>query len=127
MKFYELTPQERRDFLEREGYITHNDARLLRLTPLLREYAADGMIENQVGIMALPIGLLRGLVVNGVEYNVPMATEEPSVVAGACAGAKIARENGGVISALWPLRIIPADIVFQNISPERQMDFEEIA
>lgn len=126
MKFYELTPQERRDFLEREGYITHNDARLLRLTPLLREYAADGMIENQVGMMALPIGLLRGLEVNGKEYNVPMATEEPSVVAGACAGAKIARENGGVISAMWPARLIPADIVFQNVSPEKQEDFKEI-
>ena len=75
MKFYELSPQERRNFLEKEGYITHNDARLLRLSPLLREYAADGMIENQVGIMGIPIGLLRGLTVNDKEYNVPMATE----------------------------------------------------
>ncbi|MBR4399390.1 MAG: hydroxymethylglutaryl-CoA reductase [Aeriscardovia sp.] len=125
MKFYELTPQERRDFLEREGYITHNDARLLRLTPLLREYAADGMIENQVGIMGIPIGLLRGLVVNDKEYNVPMATEEPSVVAAACAGAKIARENGGVVSAMWPVRVIPADIVFQKVSPAQQEEFEK--
>ncbi|MBQ1298862.1 MAG: hydroxymethylglutaryl-CoA reductase, degradative [Bifidobacteriaceae bacterium] len=125
MKFYELTPQERRNFLEREGYITHNDARLLRLTPLLREYAADGMIENQVGIMGIPIGLLMGLKVNGDEYNVPMATEEPSVVAGACAGAKIARENGGVNAAIWPLRVIPADIVFQRVSPEQQEEFEK--
>ena len=123
MKFYELSPQERRNFLEREGYITHNDARLLRLSPLLREYAADGMIENQVGIMGIPIGLLMGLKVNDKEYNVPMATEEPSVVAAACAGAKIARENGGVIAAIWPLRVIPADIVFQRVSAEQQEDF----
>lgn len=123
MKFYELSPQERRNFLEKEGYITHNDARLLRLSPLLREYAADGMIENQVGIMGIPIGLLRGLTVNDKEYNVPMATEEPSVVAAACAGAKIARENGGVIAAMWPLRVIPADIVFQRVPEEQQEDF----
>ncbi|MBR6440131.1 MAG: hydroxymethylglutaryl-CoA reductase, degradative [Aeriscardovia sp.] len=126
MKFYELTPQQRRDFLEQEGYATHNDARLLRLTPLLREYAADGMIENQVGIMGIPIGLLMGLEVNGKTYNVPMATEEPSVVAGACAGAKIARENGGVDSALWPVRVIPADIVFQKVPVSRQEEYAKI-
>ncbi|MBO6003451.1 MAG: hypothetical protein J6P35_00525 [Aeriscardovia sp.] len=126
MKFYELTPQQRRDFLEQEGYATHNDARLLRLTPLLREYAADGMIENQVGIMGIPIGLLMGLEVNGKTYNVPMATEEPSVVAGACAGAKIARRNGGITSALWPVRVIPADIVFQKVPVSRQEEYAKI-
>ncbi|MBO6098174.1 MAG: hypothetical protein J6O87_01805 [Aeriscardovia sp.] len=120
MKFYELTPQQRRDFLEQEGYATHNDARLLRLTPLLREYAADGMIENQVGVMGIPIGLLMGLEMNEKTYNVPMATEEPSVIAGACAGAKIARENGGVVSALWPVRVIPADIVFRKVPISKQ-------
>ena len=56
---------------------------------------ADHMIENVVGVHALPLGLALNFVVNGREVLVPMAIEEPSVVAGASFMAKLARAGGG--------------------------------
>jgi len=56
---------------------------------------ADHMIENVVGLLALPLGVAANFVVNGREVLVPMAIEEPSVVAGASFMAKLARAGGG--------------------------------
>ncbi|MBL8107765.1 MAG: 3-hydroxy-3-methylglutaryl-CoA reductase, partial [Anaerolineales bacterium] len=56
---------------------------------------ADRMIENAVGTIAIPLGVAANFLVNGVDYLVPMATEEPSVVAAASNAALVAREHGG--------------------------------
>ena len=56
---------------------------------------ADHMIENVVGLHALPLGVAVNFIVNGVERLVPMAIEEPSVVAGASFMARLARQGGG--------------------------------
>jgi len=56
---------------------------------------ADPMIENVIGLHSLPLGLGLNFVVNGREVLVPMAVEEPSVVAGASFMAKLARTGGG--------------------------------
>jgi hydroxymethylglutaryl-CoA reductase len=56
---------------------------------------ADHMIENVVGLHALPLGVAANFLVNGREVLVPMAIEEPSVVAGASFMARLAREGGG--------------------------------
>lgn len=56
---------------------------------------ADQMIENVVGVLGVPLGLATNFVVDGREVLVPMATEEPSVVAAASNAAKIARAHGG--------------------------------
>jgi hydroxymethylglutaryl-CoA reductase len=53
------------------------------------------MIENAVGTFGLPLGIGLNFVVNGREVLVPMAIEEPSVVAGASFMAKLARAGGG--------------------------------
>ena len=50
---------------------------------------ADYMIENCIGIMPLPLGLGVGFKVNHKDYMVPMAVEEPSVIAACSAIAKI--------------------------------------
>ena len=60
------------------------------LTPIL----ADHMIENCIGIMPIPLGLGIGFVINGKDYSVPMAVEEPSVIAACSALAKIISEHG---------------------------------
>ncbi|MFP3855106.1 MAG: 3-hydroxy-3-methylglutaryl-CoA reductase, partial [Anaerolineales bacterium] len=57
--------------------------------------AADHMIENVVGVFGLPLGIALNFQVNGEDVLVPMAVEEPSVVAGASFMAKLAREGGG--------------------------------
>ncbi|WP_333827177.1 hydroxymethylglutaryl-CoA reductase, degradative [Pararhodobacter sp.] len=56
---------------------------------------ANGMIENVVGTFQLPLGIATNFTVNGRDYLVPMAVEEPSVVAAASYMARIARANGG--------------------------------
>lgn len=56
---------------------------------------ADKLIENAVGVMGIPLGIAANFLVNGRDVLVPMAIEEPSVVAGASFMAKLARIKGG--------------------------------
>ncbi|HET8867407.1 MAG TPA: hydroxymethylglutaryl-CoA reductase, degradative, partial [Agrococcus sp.] len=56
---------------------------------------ADRMIEHVVGQIGIPVGVATNFIVNGREVLVPMATEEPSVVAAASNVARMARERGG--------------------------------
>jgi hydroxymethylglutaryl-CoA reductase len=60
--------------------------------------AADHMIENVIGTHALPLGVALNFLVNGQEVLVPMAIEEPSVVAGASFMARLARSGGGFVA-----------------------------
>lgn len=56
---------------------------------------ADRMVENVVGFMPLPLGIAVNFLINGRDYLVPMAIEEPSVIAAASNAAKLARVRGG--------------------------------
>ncbi|MCJ8140032.1 hydroxymethylglutaryl-CoA reductase, degradative [Falsirhodobacter halotolerans] len=56
---------------------------------------ANGMIENVVGTFQLPLGVATNFTVNDRDYLVPMAVEEPSVVAAASFMARIVRGCGG--------------------------------
>ena len=60
---------------------------------------ADHMIENVVGTLNMPLGVAANFLVNGREVLVPMAIEEPSVVAGASFMAKLARAGGGFFTS----------------------------
>lgn len=55
---------------------------------------ANLMIENCIGIMPIPLGLGVGFVINGKSFSVPMAIEEPSVIAACSAIAKLIGEKG---------------------------------
>ncbi|MBN8204945.1 hydroxymethylglutaryl-CoA reductase, degradative [Microbacterium esteraromaticum] len=57
---------------------------------------ADRMVENVIGQIGIPVGVCTNLVLNGREVLVPMATEEPSVVAAASNIARMSRTLGGV-------------------------------
>src|SRR4051812_35347903 len=67
---------------------------LAAMAPLPFE-AADHMIENAVGVVGLPLGVGLNFLVNGVDRIVPMAVEEPSIIAAASAAARIVRDAGG--------------------------------
>jgi len=62
----------------------------------LDEATANRMIENVVGVFQLPLGIAVNFLINGRDYLIPMAIEEPSVVAAASNAAKMTREGGGV-------------------------------
>lgn len=119
--FRELSVEQRIKTLESECALSGDFAQLL-LEQLAQSSetnipasVANSMIENQIGQFSLPVGVVRGLKVNGVMRNVLMATEEPSVIAAACNGAKIASkslENGVV--ARSEHYVTRAQIVFED-------------
>jgi len=63
---------------------------------------ADAMIENAVGVVGIPLGVAANFLVNGEDVLVPMAIEEPSVVAAASNAARMAREGGGFVAGADP-------------------------
>lgn len=70
------------------------------IAPLTSQSAAEmevlnRMVENVIGYYPLPLGVATNFTVNGRDYLVPMAIEEPSVVAAASHAAKLARAGGG--------------------------------
>jgi len=64
------------------------------------------MVENVIGLYALPLGIALNFIVNGRDVLVPMAIEEPSVVAGASFMAKLARAGGGFKAHTTPPEMI---------------------
>ncbi len=56
---------------------------------------ADKMVENAIGTFSLPLGIATNFKINEKDYLIPMVIEEPSVIAAASKGAKIARIRGG--------------------------------
>jgi len=56
---------------------------------------ADRMVENVVGAFPLPLGIGVNFQINSKDYLIPMAIEEPSVVAAASYAAKMVRDSGG--------------------------------
>jgi hydroxymethylglutaryl-CoA reductase len=56
---------------------------------------AEKLSENVVGVFGLPLSVATNFIINGEEILVPMSVEEPSVVAAASFGAKLARAGGG--------------------------------
>ena len=56
---------------------------------------ADKMVENCVGVLGLPVGLGLNLTMNGRDYVVPMAVEEPSIIAAVSHASKLVRDGGG--------------------------------
>ncbi|WP_188456734.1 hydroxymethylglutaryl-CoA reductase, degradative [Virgibacillus oceani] len=91
--FYKKTVDERRELISTIHSIDEKDKS--NFTEPLPLATADNMIENVIGTFPLPFGLGLNFLVNGKEYVVPMAIEEPSVVASASYIAKIVRDAGG--------------------------------
>jgi len=75
--------------------LTDNEMEALADTGGLPAEVADHMIENVVGGYTYPLGIAMNFRINGKDYLVPFALEEPSVVAAASNAAKMARVNGG--------------------------------
>jgi hydroxymethylglutaryl-CoA reductase len=93
--FYKLSPQERIQTLQEFANLTEEEARALSGTAGLSQTQADHMIENVIGVFGLPLGIATNFLINGRNYLIPMAVEEPSVVAGASFAARLVRDGGG--------------------------------
>jgi hydroxymethylglutaryl-CoA reductase len=96
--FYNHAAEERREILARHTDLTEEELQGLHGAPGLDVQRADHMIENVVGLYALPLGIATNFIVNDQDVLVPMVIEEPSVVAGASLAAKLARAGGGFVA-----------------------------
>jgi len=98
--FYKLSPKERIQIVKEFARLSDEEVNvLLQSTGSLTMDLADRMIENVVGAFPVPLGIAVNFLINGRDYLIPMAIEEPSVVAAASNGAKMAREKGGFFTS----------------------------
>jgi hydroxymethylglutaryl-CoA reductase len=104
--FYNLSIDERLEKVRELTALSDEDLAVLRCESGLTPEKAGNMIENVIGVHPLPLGLALNFVVNGRDVLVPMALEEPSVVAGASFMARLARAGGGFIAHVSPPEMI---------------------
>ncbi|MBN2148990.1 MAG: hydroxymethylglutaryl-CoA reductase, degradative [Anaerolineales bacterium] len=104
--FYNLPLQDRQSKIAQATGINEEELAALSGEAGLSAEQADHMIENAIGFHALPLGVGLNFVVNGREVLVPMAIEEPSVVAGASFMARLARAGGGFFAHTTPPEMI---------------------
>ena len=93
--FYNQPLNTRLETIAQQTQLNTDEINTLSRTPSLPLARANNMIENVVGLYALPLGIATNFIVNNREMLVPMVIEEPSIVAGASFAAKLARSGGG--------------------------------
>ena len=89
------TPDERLALVARSAELDPTVLDALRPDRGLGLAQADHMIENVVGMIGIPVGVATNFTIDGQDRLIPMATEEPSVVAAASNAARMARAHGG--------------------------------
>ena len=113
--FYKLNPKERVQIIKDFAGLTDEEAHILQSTGSLKLELADRMIENVIGAMPIPLGIATNFLINERDYLIPMAIEEPSVVAGASYAAKMARVKGGFFtSSTEPIMIGQIQVIGIN-------------
>lgn len=100
--FYKLSIRERIQIVKDFAGLTDEEAASLQNSGSLPLDLADRMIENVVGAFPVPLGIGVNFLINNRDYLIPMAIEEPSVVAAASYAAKMARDGGGFRTTSTP-------------------------
>lgn len=116
-KFFEKTREERLDAIKNFASLSDGDIKTLELPDGgITFEKADKMVENAFGTFSLPLGVATNFKINNKDYLVPMAIEEPSVIAAASKAAKLARPKGGfTVTAdesysMGQIQVLDADI-----------------
>ena len=91
--FYRRSPAERAEIVSDLASLCPHESELLAASMEIE--MADKMVENVVGRYTLPLGIGANFLIDGQQHLIPMAIEEPSVVAGVSSGALLARAGGG--------------------------------
>ncbi|RLI87503.1 MAG: hydroxymethylglutaryl-CoA reductase, degradative, partial [Archaeoglobales archaeon] len=99
--FYKLSIEERLKKVAEFAGLSEEEKQLILKNALTLDIA-DRMIENVIGTFELPLGIATNFLIDGKDYLIPMAIEEPSVVAAASNAAKMARAKGGFVTQATP-------------------------
>ena len=94
-KFHNLSVEERLQLVQGFSGIDDKEVEILR-KPSSIDYTSKN--ENVIGVYDKLLKIAPNFLINGRDYIVPMVTEEPSVVAAASNGAKLARYGNGFVS-----------------------------
>ena len=116
--FYKLSLAARREKLAGLLGLDAADLSSLAGDRGLRDAQADQMVENAVGILGMPLGVCANLRVDGRDYVVPMAVEEPSVIAASSHAAKMLRAGGGVLSRVTEPLVVGQIQLLEVADPE---------
>ncbi|MCP6718471.1 MAG: hydroxymethylglutaryl-CoA reductase, degradative [Patescibacteria group bacterium] len=93
--FFKLNSNEKLKIVQEFTDLTDKELEIIK-KGFLDSDTRDKMSENVIGTYSLPYSIAVNFLINDRDYLVPMVTEEPSVVAAACYGAKLLRDNGGI-------------------------------
>ncbi|MFO0555759.1 MAG: hydroxymethylglutaryl-CoA reductase, degradative [Polyangiaceae bacterium] len=96
--YYRLEIPERRAKAAEAAGLEEGALDLVSAGLNLSDDQADHMVENAIGVMGLPLGIVVNMRLDGRDHLVPMAVEEPSVIAGCSYASKLLRAGGGVTS-----------------------------
>ena len=84
---------------------------------------ADAMVESAVGYLPVPLGVAAGFLIDDRSYDIPMAVEEPSVLAAATFAARLLRAGGGI--STWATEpIMTAQVFLEGVPPGREREIE---
>jgi len=104
--FYKLSREERLKIVAEQCNLNDEEIELLQDPAATDMRILERMIENMIGAISIPVGIATNFTINGKDHLIPMAIEEPSVIAAASNAAKGARETGGFrASASDPIMI----------------------
>ncbi|WP_342488817.1 hydroxymethylglutaryl-CoA reductase, degradative [Cytobacillus sp. FSL W7-1323] len=98
--FHRFSVEERLQIISEACHLTEEDKEILIGKQPLSISTADAMIENVLGSISIPVGVATNFKINGKDTFIPMATEEPSVVAAASNAAKASYDKGGFFASL---------------------------
>ena len=94
--FHNLSRADRLARIAEAAHLTAAEVAHLAATAAHDGDLADNLSENVISVMAVPLGVATNLIVDGRDVLVPMASEESSVIAAVCNGARACRATGGV-------------------------------
>lgn len=98
--FHKLAVDQRVKALAKFAGLTLEEQAHLLNTGNLPSDMADHLIENVVGTMNIPLGIATNMRIDGLDWLVPMASEESSVVAAVCNAARQCYDNGGFVTSM---------------------------
>lgn len=94
--FYKMPVDDRIKFVAEQAGLTPEEIKLLKSGGGLGIEQADHMTENVVGTISYPFSVAVNFMLNGRDLLIPMAGEEPSVVAAASNMARMMRNGLGI-------------------------------
>ena len=124
--FYKLSIADRVKFVKEFANLTDQDEASLRQSGPLSFDLANRMIENVIGVLPVPLGIATNFLINSQDRLIPMAIEEPSVVAAASNAARMARSKGGfTTNSTEPIMIGQIQVV--EVTDPQNARFEILA